>query len=125
MIKKYLEVKGYKYIGIEILVKIDYEKGNISFVESIPHGIFIEPNYRFVDKKWLFANRGLEYMAGWKDILQAMEYAIDQASKELKSYNDEVEKYKAGEICQMMDIASEIIKGQNKNKKGKNNGKNK
>lgn len=124
MVKKHLELKTYNCCGIEVLVKINYDKGQISLCESIPHPTMSNET-TFQDKKWVFAKRGLEYMASWKDVLHAMEYAIDQASKEIRDYVKEVEKENENSICEIMDIASEIVKGQRKIKKVKKYGKNK
>ncbi len=66
----------YEYKGIKVAVDIDLEKKQISLVEK--------NNGQWQKKKWRFTERSLEYMNGWKLILQAMEYAITEASKELE-----------------------------------------
>lgn len=119
MIKKHLELKTYTSYGVDVLVKINFDKGQISLCETIPHQT-IQGETTFQDKKWIFAKRGIECMQGWKSVLHAMENAIDTATNEIVEYKKQLEAYKAGEICEMMDIASEIIKGrQGKIKKGK------
>lgn len=67
----------YEHKGIKVAVDIDLEKKQISLVEK--------NNGQWQKKKWQFAERELEYMNGWKLILQAMDYAISEASKELKA----------------------------------------
>ena len=54
---------------------IDFQKGKISLIDDVGA------------KKWVFAEREIEYMQGWRDILDAMKYAIDQAEEELKAFN--------------------------------------
>lgn len=119
MIKKYLEVKSYEYLGVEVLVKIDYDKKSISLVESIPHGIFLETNYRFVDKKWLFSNRGLEYMGRWIHVIEAMHQAVEMASKELEQYLKDVQKDKENQAGEILDMAIQMVKRNQKPIKNK------
>lgn len=81
--KRYQSINSYVYNGVEIWVEIDFKDKKISLIN--------EPEYttnKIESKKWIFANRGLEYMAGWKNILDAMKYAINQASLELANYNE-------------------------------------
>ena len=89
--KKYLEVKSYEKFGVEVLVKIDYVNGLIALVEKEQSG---NTEVRTITKKWAFGNREIEYMGGWLQILEAMKYAIEEATKELQAYQDEEEKKK-------------------------------
>lgn len=52
--KKNLEIITYEYKGIKVTVKIDYDRGIISLVERAEQG--------YKPKKWVFADRGLEYL---------------------------------------------------------------
>ena len=72
-IKKHLEIETYMYAGVEVRVRIDYDAGHISLLDQ-RNGV----------KKWVFAERQLEYMQGWQNILAAMKYAIEQATKKLE-----------------------------------------
>ena len=65
--------REYVYKNIKVLVRINFKAGTISLIDH-------ETNE---GKKWVFAKREIEYMEGWRDILDAMRYAIDQASEEL------------------------------------------
>lgn len=109
MIKKHLELKTYTFNGVEVLVKINYDKGLISLCEQIPHQN-IHNETTFQDKRWLFSNRGLEYMAGWKEVLHAMEFAIESASNELKSYKAEVQKEMEMNVGDILDLATKMVK---------------
>lgn len=107
---KHLEVKTYEYCGINVTVSIDYDNSVISLVErsTVPKGWDI--------KKWVFAERRLDFMNSWQTILDAMKYAIEESSKELKSYKDAKMKEKEDDVINALDIATNIIK--NKNAKG-------
>ncbi len=63
--------------NIGITVKIDYQKNRISV---------IEPNQNYNSKKFIFAERGIEYINGWLNILDAIKEAI-------KFANDKMEKH--------------------------------
>jgi hypothetical protein len=110
MIKKHLELKTYTFNGVEVLVKINYDKGLISLCEKVPHPTKCDET-TFQDKRWLFSERGLEYMNGWKEVLHAMEYAIESASNELKSYKAEVQKENEASMSEILDLANEMVKG--------------
>lgn len=78
---KSFEIKKYTHEGIDVLVEIDYEEGKISLLQQ-----------RGELKRWIFAKRSLEYMAGWQTILDAMKHAVEQATKELRKHEDTKEK---------------------------------
>lgn len=75
----------YTHEGISIAVDIDLVKKEISLVEKTDGG-------GFRDKKWWFTHRDLKYMNGWLLILDAMKYAITEASKELEVANERDQK---------------------------------
>ena len=104
MIKKHLELKTYTFNGVEVLVKINYDKGLISLCEKVPHPTKCDET-TFIDK------RGLEYMSGWKEVLNAMIYAINTAENELKIYKAEVQKENEASMSEILDLANEMVKG--------------
>lgn len=119
MIKKHLEIKTYRACDIEITVKIDYDAETISLVEK-ECGRHVEGMPQYGNKNWVFVGRGLEFMQGWENILDAMKYAIKQASKELADYLKEVEKDKEDQACEILDLATDLIKaGKNIKRKKK------
>lgn len=79
---KHLEVKTYAHKGVSVCVEINYDAGTISILE----GTTKEP------KKWVFAGRSLEYMAGWQNILDAMKQAIESAEADLDKHQKAREK---------------------------------
>ena len=82
-----LEVYIHEHKGINIAVQIDYIAETISLVEADGH------NAVAAYKKWIFGGREIQYMQGWRDILEAMKKAIDSAEQKLKEYQDkEAEK---------------------------------
>jgi len=126
MIKKHIEIKTYVACDIEVMVEIDYDNKCISLVEkAVKDSRYRDPLEqgmpRFSNKSWVFVKRGLEFMQGWDDILEAMRYAIKEASKELQSYLEAVEKSKLDQACDILDLATDMIK----NKKSINKPKSK
>lgn len=77
--------KVYEYRGIKVGVRIDFRQKKISLTEADGQAV----------KRWVFAERTLEYMDGWLNILHAMEHAIQAARGELQAYVDLEEKKKA------------------------------
>ena len=71
--------KVYTKHGIGVVVEIDLVAKKLSLVEE-------KGNWQA--KKWVFAERELEYMNGWLFILDAMKHAITEASKYLKDAKD-------------------------------------
>lgn len=69
----------YTHKGISVAVDIDLIEKKISLVEKVG-GDFP----RFENKNWCFADRTLEYTGSWLIILDAMKFAIAEASKVLK-----------------------------------------
>ena len=67
------ETITFNHKGIEIYLNLDYEKETVSFIEK--NG---QP------KKWLFTDRGEEYLGGWYLILEAMQEATKYADTRLK-----------------------------------------
>jgi nuclear transport factor 2 (NTF2) superfamily protein len=61
-IKIIKETLAYTAYDITVYVKINYEQNKISLVE--PNG-----NYgAYKAKNWVFTDRGIEYVYGWKNI---------------------------------------------------------
>lgn len=77
------EVLEYEHKGIKIFVNIDHRAGKVSIVKEDTNDLF---------KEFVFASRGLEYMAGWQNILDALKYAIGEATKILEIDNNEKTK---------------------------------
>ena len=94
--KQITETYTHALKGIEVKVYINYKEGYISLVDNNP------PQ----GKNWLFAKRGIEYMQGWQDVLDAMKSAIADARKKLKAYQDEEE---AEKLKIMERISKELI----------------
>lgn len=65
---KVTETYSFEHKGIVVGVRINYRENRISLVDQNGH-----------DKNWLFANRGVEFMGGWLNILEAMQLAVKDA----------------------------------------------
>ncbi len=72
--------RAYTHKGVTVPVDIDLVRGVIALVEK--------DGTEFSAKRWIFADRGLEYMNGWIIILEAMQSAVTEASKVLKEAKD-------------------------------------
>jgi hypothetical protein len=68
----------YTKQGISVAVEIDFVKKTVSLVEKDGQ-----------NKKWIFADRTVEYMNGWSAILRAMDYAVQEAKKELDKVTEQ------------------------------------
>lgn len=97
------EVYIHKYVGkiqaVDVAVFIDYNAGIVSLVDNPKQVGVLSP------KKWVFADRTIEYMAGWCDILDAMKEAVLAAKDRLNVY----QKERALEEAMMMQKVSEAI----------------
>lgn len=80
----YIHVYQGKVQKVSVGVHINYATGNITLIDTNPQ------NPKAVQgKQWIFANRNIEYMAGWQDILDAMKSAVADATEKLTVYNIE------------------------------------
>ena len=84
MIKKFKETYEVKTGDVSVFVRINYSSGKISLVEP-------EDKEGTRLKKWIFADRDVEFMQGWLNILEAMKIAIQDATKRLEKYQEEQE----------------------------------
>lgn len=105
---KHIEIKTYQFNGIDILVKIDYDKQQISLIENDANS-----NLGFKVKHWVFASREIKYMKGWQNILDAMSSTITTASKELEDYLKEKAEASIDHVAEVMGVAVDLIKKRN------------
>lgn len=78
-LEKHFEREMYNVNGIKVMVEIDYDRETISLVEDIGHN-------HFMNKKYVFGGRGVEYMQGWRNILYAMEKSFSEAEIKLRKH---------------------------------------
>lgn len=86
MQEKVIEVYGFTHKDITVTVKIDYKRNEISLLESYDGNSGA--------KKYVFAGRGVEYMQGWLNILEAMQEAIKDAKKRYEAELAERSKFR-------------------------------
>ena len=67
----------YTSYGISVVVELDFVNETVSLIEKDGS-----------KKEWLFHKRTGEYLNGWRNILNAMEYAVAEAQKEMKAHTD-------------------------------------
>lgn len=78
-----VEVREYKFEDGTILhLELNRLTKKASFVKRDSEG-------EFVPEKFIFNGRELGYMNGWKNILSAMQYVIDDAKKTMESWDEE------------------------------------
>ena len=107
--RKHLDIKTYEYFDIKIMVEINYELKLISLVES---GMNLDESRNgpvMKPKSYVFVGRGLEYMNGWLNVLDAMKYAIEQAKEELETYLAQQEKEKHDTTTEILLQATNLV----------------
>lgn len=87
--------------GISIVIEIDYVKKLISLVEKDG-----------TPKKFLFAERTPEYLNGWRMIMIAMEWAVEQVKNEFNGINEKEHKAFVAMFMEL-DKALKVKKGEN------------
>lgn len=97
----------YSSYGISIVVELDFVNETVSLTEKDG-----------TKKKWLFHERTGEYLNGWRNILHAMEYAVEQAQIEMKAHTDAkledfVKAYQAVNQSLKKGEALKNVKGKN------------
>lgn len=84
-----IETFDHVYSGVlgpvTISVSIDYKFGRIALVDTLK---FQKDNPWVPAKQWVFANREIEFMQGWQDILDAMKSAISVATLKLQNHQE-------------------------------------
>lgn len=81
-IRKITETKTYTTNDVDVNVRINFYDNKISLVDRDGR-----------DKQWLFANRGVEFMNGWLNILEAMKVAVKEAKIEYENELAETSKF--------------------------------
>ena len=94
-IKEELAVRTITHKGIQVHIGIDYRAGKVSLAEW-------KPDMTWDKKEYIFANRGLSYMQGWLDILDAMRVAVEYGKKELEKRKDEMEATVEKDLMRMV-----------------------
>jgi len=82
--KTQLEIIRVTTKGITVNVRLDYKKMHTTLVE------YIDGEWK--PQKWVFADRGAEYMQSWRDIFWAMDCAAEEAERKLKKRKEEKEE---------------------------------
>lgn len=91
--KELFSRRVYTSYGTSVVVEIDFVKKTVSLTEKDGK-----------PKEWQFAQRTPEYLNAWRNIMHAMEYAVEQAQKELAAL-DEKEHEEFVELYMKLDQA--------------------
>jgi hypothetical protein len=102
--KKHLEVKTIEHKGINVAVSIDYDEGTASLVEIL----HANGNVQTPPKKWVFANRTLDYVNSWLTIIEAMSIAVKECKKDLEHDLAEKSKFNDREIVKVFEVGSKL-----------------
>lgn len=93
MTKQIKETYIHEIDGIEVGIKINYQKRKISLVDT----------ENFKVKHWIFPPSGLEYMEGWVNVLNAMQVVISGARLKLKVYLDDEVAERVDKVCELQE----------------------
>jgi len=101
MATELLTIKKYEFSdGTIINVKIDYPNNRVSIVDK-----------NGSNTNFKFAERGVEFMNGWINILSAMQYAIRAARDELTAWQTAQDEKKAQQIIDIAIALGELEEG--------------
>ncbi len=103
---KHVEIKTVEHKGIKVVVKIDYINGKASLVELLQANGEVQTPA----KKWVFAERGLEYMDSWIIILEAMTVAVKECKKDLEFSLAQSSAFKEEMADRMLGLMQEVGK---------------
>lgn len=110
---KHLEIYTHEYEGVNVIVKINYDNETISLQEKA------DGARGYTDKKWVFAGRTMEYMAGWRNICEAIIDATKTAEVKLKIFKEQKANKLADAIIAFSgyDVLEKEVKPYKKSKK--------
>lgn len=105
---KNLEIKTIVHKEVSVRIRIDYDAGTASLLDC-------ENN----KKHWVFAERGLEYMQGWLNVVEAMSEAVKQCKKDLELNLAEKSRFKTIASERAQNIIENHLMNDKINKKAK------
>lgn len=111
--QKIKETYCFIHKDIKIYVRIDYLNNKIDILEPVSLA-----DAKFKKKEWTFIGRGVEYMQGWRNILEAISEATKDAQKRYEAdlaENSKFAQQKAENLMIALDKAMiKSVKGRNK-----------
>ena len=102
--KRKIEINEYEFDGVKITVEINYCNHTMSIVEY--------KGGSFENKQFMFSGREKEFSKGWINILDAIKFAVSEATKLLEEDEENHKK----EVLEVMERIREI-EGESKNNK--------
>lgn len=106
-VTKHAELVEYTHKGVSVFVKIDYDGGIVTLAEAQKNSL---PTV-YTAKQWVFAGRGLEYMAGWQNIFDAMKHAVKEATRELRIHEEAKDKERTIKDARIVDgVIRDIVR---------------
>lgn len=101
-------IRKYNFNGVIVHIKIDRANNRVTIVQPVT-------NKEFTTKQYIFANRGVEYMNGWINILGALQEAIRDARDDILAYQKKEAKAKEEVIINTL-IGLQDLKDKEKKK---------
>ena len=95
--QKIKETYCFIYKEIKIYVRIDYLNNKIDILEPVSL-----QDAKFKKKEWCFIGRGVEYMQGWRNILEAISEATKDAQKKYETDLAENSAFKEEQIINLL-----------------------
>jgi hypothetical protein len=118
--EKVVEIYGFTHKEILVSVKIDYKRNEISLLEGYKGSSY---NFNGEAKKYVFANRGVQYMQGWLNILEAMQEAVKDAKRRYEAELAERSAFKKEDnlvgLVKILQKTPMPKKGENEDSKGR------
>lgn len=98
-VEKGVEIYRFTHKEIGVNVKIDYKENKISILDHLGDA----NNF----KRFVFADRGVQFMQGWLNILEAIQEAVKDAKKRYEAELAEQSKFKP----EMLEVVLPVFTG--------------
>lgn len=111
---KNLEIKTYEFNGYDVTIKMDYQNYTLSIVDPLDG---------YKRKCYVFAERPLDFMDNWVNILDAIKQSVEAAQAEMTEYRKAKQKENEDTAGEILDLAYHMVKDRigAKDKKAKKN----
>lgn len=112
--QKIKETYCFIHKDIKIYVRIDYLNNKIDILEPVSL-----PDAKFKKKEWCFISRGVTYMQGWRNILEAISEATKDAQAKYEADLAENSKFAKEESEKLLILLDEAMDKSIKERKSK------
>lgn len=105
MLKREVEIKTYTHNGVEVTLRLDFRTGLIDIVSQDQSGAFFKKNYLFTGRRFD------ECTTLWFPVLDAIKYAVTEATKDMSGYYNGLEENAKEVVSGLLD---DLIKNKKK-----------